>query len=168
MKYSKWKAVEIDRCLKNGITPTPGPPGDELLEDETTPSPHNIGFNIQPPPPPSDDQTGPSWQDSTTEAETRPTPKPRHMAPQNPTPVPAPQVQPHTTLLYDESASGGGSGWGTQPMGSLGVQLGAQQINKAQKLCKFASSALEYEDVQGAIEYLGKAMKLLQTGKEEG
>ena len=27
MSYAKWKAVEIDRCLKNGIVPTPGPPG---------------------------------------------------------------------------------------------------------------------------------------------
>ena len=35
-KYAKWKAVEIDRCLKNGIPPTPGPPGEggaELSED---------------------------------------------------------------------------------------------------------------------------------------
>ena len=35
MKYAKWKAVEINRCFKNGITPTPGPPtgeeGDELF-----------------------------------------------------------------------------------------------------------------------------------------
>lgn len=29
MSYAKWKAVEIDRCLKNGIVPTPGPPGGE-------------------------------------------------------------------------------------------------------------------------------------------
>lgn len=32
MKYAKWKAVEIDRCLKTGVTPTPGPPGG--MEDE--------------------------------------------------------------------------------------------------------------------------------------
>ena len=47
-----------------------------------------------------------------------------------------------------------------------GVQLGPAEIAKAQKLCKFASSALEYEDVQGAIEYLSQATKLLQTGKD--
>lgn len=43
MKYAKWKAVEIDRCLKNGITPTPGPPGgfDDPTELEVPP--------IQPP-----------------------------------------------------------------------------------------------------------------------
>ena len=32
MKYAKWKAVEIDRCLKTGVTPTPGPPGG--IEDD--------------------------------------------------------------------------------------------------------------------------------------
>ena len=32
MKYSKWKAAEITRCLNNGISPTPGPPGG--LENE--------------------------------------------------------------------------------------------------------------------------------------
>ena len=31
-KYAKWKAVEIDRCLKNGIPPTPGPPGEATAE----------------------------------------------------------------------------------------------------------------------------------------
>lgn len=161
MKYSKWKAVEIDRCLKNGITPTPGPPGDQLFEDDSTPPPP-VGFNIQPPPP-SDDQAGPSW-DSTTQTETRPTPKPRHMAPHNP----VPQMQPDATPSYDESGRSGG--WETQPaaVGSSTVQLGPQQITRAQKLCKFANSALEYEDIQGAVEFLGKAMKLLQTGKEEG
>jgi vacuolar protein sorting-associated protein VTA1 len=48
------------------------------------------------------------------------------------------------------------------------MTLGPHEITKAQKLCKFASSALEYQDVQGAVEYLEKAMRLLKTGKEEG
>lgn len=156
MKYAKWKAVEIDRCLKNGITPTPGPPGEQLLDDEVTPPPP-VGFNVQPPP--SVDQPSPSW-DSTPPAESKPIPKPRLMASHNPA--------PQKPSSYDEYEAGATDSWGDQLKGSSGVQLGPQEINKAQKLCKFASSALEYEDIQGAIEYLGKAMKLLQTGKEEG
>lgn len=164
MKYSKWKAVEIDRCLKNGITPTPGPPGEQTFEEDFAPAPPPpVGFNVQPPP--DDNQAGPSWE-PTPPPETRPTPKPRHAAPQNPTP----QVQPEVTPAYDGSASGGG--WNTQPVamgrGPVAVQLGPSEISRAQKLCKFASSALEYDDVQGAVEFLGKAMNLLQTGKEEG
>lgn len=56
-KYAKWKAVEIDRCLKNGITPTPGPPGsDQIFDDDDDEqsvtlqsnqvNPPNYGFNI--------------------------------------------------------------------------------------------------------------------------
>ena len=156
MKYSKWKAVEIDRCLKNGITPSPGPPGEQDF-DATMPP---IGFNVQPPgsePEPSDHPFGPqatsSWDTPHPPSqEAKPTPKPRNMAP-------PPQVTPS----YDQ--------YGVDselPPAMTGVQLGTHEIAKAQKFCKFASSALEYEDVQGAIEYLGKAMKLLQTGKEEG
>ena len=161
MKYAKWKAVEIDRCLKNGITPTPGPPGEQQFEDEATPTPP-VGFNIQPPAPGPSDQSGPppsisDWQQPAPQStmEVKPTPKPRHSAP-----------PPQATPSYDQY---GGGGWETQPPpATTGVQLGPHEISKAQKLCKFASSALEYEDVQGAMEYLGKAMKLLQTGKEEG
>lgn len=38
---------------------------------------------------------------------------------------------------------------------------------KAQKYCKFAGSALQYEDVPTAIMNLQKALSLLTTGKED-
>lgn len=58
-KYAKWKAMYIHNCMKNGETPTPGPPASENGQ---------IGFNfpnqedaIQQPtnsnPPPSTTQT---------------------------------------------------------------------------------------------------------------
>lgn len=50
------------------------------------------------------------------------------------------------------------------PLG--GVHLTAEDFTKAQKLCKYAGSALQYEDVATAIENLQKALKLLSTGKE--
>lgn len=46
-----------------------------------------------------------------------------------------------------------------------GAQLSPEDISKAQKLCKYASSALEYEDTPGAIDYLTQALELLKTAK---
>uniref|UniRef100_A0A3Q3WXL6 Vacuolar protein sorting-associated protein VTA1 homolog n=1 Tax=Mola mola TaxID=94237 RepID=A0A3Q3WXL6_MOLML len=47
-----------------------------------------------------------------------------------------------------------------------GVQLSPEDFTKAQKFCKYAGSALQYEDVSTAIQNLQKALKLLTTGKE--
>ena len=151
--------MEIDRCLKNGITPTPGPPGEQPFEDEATGPAPPVGFNIQPP----DPIPGPSYNDQPTDPPTnywdqtaqptKPTPKPRHTAP-----------PPQDTSSYDQY----GGEESQPPSATTGIQLGPHEVTKAQKFCKFASSALEYEDVQGAIEYLEKAMKLLKTGKDEG
>ena len=133
MKYAKWKAVEIDRCLKNGITPTPGPPGGNT-DDEGSEQGGGaiiggaIGFNI-----PSSD----------TDIE-KPVPKPRHNV--------VPHVEP-TAEPYQP------------PAPSSQAALGPAEIAKAQKLCKFAGSALDYDDTVGAIEYLEEALKLLKTGK---
>lgn len=50
-------------------------------------------------------------------------------------------------------------------MSGGGAQLSPEDISKAQKLCKYASSALEYEDTPGAIDYLTQALELLKTAK---
>lgn len=47
-----------------------------------------------------------------------------------------------------------------------GVQLSPEDFTKAQRFCKYAGSALQYEDVGTAIQNLQKALKLLTTGKE--
>uniref|UniRef100_M4A3J8 Vacuolar protein sorting-associated protein VTA1 homolog n=1 Tax=Xiphophorus maculatus TaxID=8083 RepID=M4A3J8_XIPMA len=52
------------------------------------------------------------------------------------------------------------------PPPSGGVQLSPEDFTKAQKYCKYAGSALQYEDVSTAIQNLQKALKLLTTGKE--
>uniref|UniRef100_A0A673BI86 Vesicle (multivesicular body) trafficking 1 n=1 Tax=Sphaeramia orbicularis TaxID=375764 RepID=A0A673BI86_9TELE len=46
------------------------------------------------------------------------------------------------------------------------VQLSPEDFTKAQKYCKYAGSALQYEDVSTAVQNLQKALKLLTTGKE--
>ncbi|XP_050307243.1 vacuolar protein sorting-associated protein VTA1 homolog [Anthonomus grandis grandis] len=46
------------------------------------------------------------------------------------------------------------------------IQLTTEQIQRAQKLTKYATSALNYDDVKTAVENLQKALNLLQFGKE--
>ena len=216
MKYAKWKAVEIDRCLKNGITPTPGPPGgfddpNDLTAPPTQPPPGNYGDQPGPSGSYYGDQPGPSGGYSYQEQpeptgsygyqpgpsnpqpqeigfglaqpqpqeigfglppvvssepspqpqlppEIKPVPKPRHdpTPPQpavrhNPNPTPP---QPVTSFESPSPSVGG-------------VNLSPVETAKAQKYCKFASSAIEYDDIEGALEYLAKATRLLQTGKED-
>ena len=56
----------------------------------------------------------------------------------------------------------------SKPLSSSGVELEPMDYTKAQKYCKYASSALQYEDVPTAIDNLQKALRLLQTGKDSG
>ena len=46
------------------------------------------------------------------------------------------------------------------------MKLSVEQIAKAQKLCKYAISSLDYEDIATAILNLNKALHLCQTGQE--
>jgi len=46
------------------------------------------------------------------------------------------------------------------------VALKPEDYARAMKLCKFATSALQYEDSKTAIENLTKALSLLTTGQE--
>uniref|UniRef100_A0A8C7VUQ6 Vesicle (multivesicular body) trafficking 1 n=1 Tax=Oncorhynchus mykiss TaxID=8022 RepID=A0A8C7VUQ6_ONCMY len=46
------------------------------------------------------------------------------------------------------------------------VRLTPEDYTRAQKYCKYAGSALQYEDVGTAVQNLQKALKLLTTGKE--
>ena len=50
--------------------------------------------------------------------------------------------------------------------GGVGVKLSVEQISKAQKLCKYAVSSLDYDDLESAILNLNKALHLCQTGQE--
>lgn len=46
------------------------------------------------------------------------------------------------------------------------IQITPEQMITAQKYCKYAGSALNYDDVKTAIENLQKALKLLTTGQD--
>lgn len=73
--------------------------------------------------------------------------------PLQPTPIipPRPPIQQEPTV--EEVSNGSG--------------LTPEQISKAQKYCKFAGSALNYDDVNTAIDNLTKALNILKFGKEE-
>lgn len=50
---------------------------------------------------------------------------------------------------------------------STNIVLTAERTAKAQKYCKYAGSALNFDDVQSAIENLEKALHILKTGQEK-
>lgn len=75
-----------------------------------------------------------------------------------PNPVPPasayPMTQPAPTPVPRIAPAGGA------------VALRSEDYTKAMKYCKFASSALQYEDAKTAIDNLTKALNLLTSGRE--
>ncbi|XP_022593710.1 vacuolar protein sorting-associated protein VTA1 homolog isoform X2 [Seriola lalandi dorsalis] len=190
-KYARWKATYIHNCLKNGETPQAGPiamdedgEADEFgAEGFSGPGPsHGGSFRGGPPSQPYDDQdkslgpgpapgigfspspgAGPSGPPTTSfnnihipPGAHAPANTPAELPPptEGVKPVPMPRTVPTVdpTLLSAQQQGG--------------VQLSPDDFTKAQKYCKYAGSALQYEDVGTAIQNLQKALKLLTTGKE--
>ncbi|CAI6343088.1 unnamed protein product [Macrosiphum euphorbiae] len=145
-KYAKWKATYIHNCMKNGETPTPGPPNTESGQ---------IGFNfpnqgedIQQP---TDNFVPLTPTKHTYEDYPASNPNEYQQIPNMSTISPTeiqPTVSGRPIVLRD------------------GIQLTPSQITKAQKYCKFAASALTYDDVSESIANLQKALKLLTTGED--
>ncbi len=185
MKYAKWKAVEIDRCLKSGIVPTPGPPGgnDPSFDSPSQPGPSSTGdlptayFN-PPQPEPSTAGNPPTayFNPSQPGLSTAGNPPATYFNPPQPgpstatigfgDPLPAAINASYNTPSQPSAVSIKPVPRPRAPQEQAAVQLTSADTSKAQKFCKFASSAIEYEDIEGAIEYLTKAMNLLKTGKE--
>ena len=172
-KYAKWKAVDIDKCLKNGITPTPGPPGGDNSElgdfgmglaSGMGSGPSSSGMGTGPPAggmgtgppaggvwlgylggdlnqPPGGSDLNPS-SSGFDQNFNQPVPKPRSVV--------APSEPPSLSSSSSSSKSG----------------LTPVQLERVTKLCRYAISSLDYEDKDGAIENLTKALSLLKTGKE--
>ncbi|KAK6168788.1 hypothetical protein SNE40_019968 [Patella caerulea] len=166
-KYAKWKAAYIHRCLKNGETPTPGPlpeEGDDASgganHDDHMPQPGG-GMMLQPGPSASGDLNLPGPSQYPMDGSMYNPGAGSYAPPTTPQEVPRavhapvnPPIQPTVN-----------SQWAPSP-NPAGVELNATQYQKAMKLCKYASSALQYEDSKTAIDNLRKALKLLTTGSE--
>jgi len=173
-KYSKWKAAYIHKCLKNGETPIPGPAGGDGEEEGGDPPYPPLPSNTQQPPGyPTSTQQPPGYPTNTqqppypTNTTGVPGQFPSQPFPPNQPTYPTPPGQPS---VYQPPAPAAASHPAvpaavpaaavapTQPSSTLSPE----DSEKAQKYCRFAASALQYEDVKTAIENLHKALALLE------
>uniref|UniRef100_A0AAQ5YAX0 Vacuolar protein sorting-associated protein VTA1 homolog n=1 Tax=Amphiprion ocellaris TaxID=80972 RepID=A0AAQ5YAX0_AMPOC len=166
-KYARWKATYIHNCLKNGETPQAGPIA--MGEDEEfgaegfsgAGTSHGASFRGDPP---SQSFQGPSGPPATNYNNIH-IPPGAHAPANTPAELPPPTAEaakpvpmPRSVPTVDPTLLN------AQQQG--GVHLSPEDFTKAQKYCKYAGSALQYEDVGTAIQNLQKALKLLTTGKE--
>ncbi|KAI4465174.1 vacuolar protein sorting-associated protein vta1 [Holotrichia oblita] len=135
-KYAKWRAAYIHNCLKKGVMPTPG--STVVLNDK-------------------EDEYTDFLPKSELDKIKGKTPEDEDIPSQPvmpPTPLP--------TFPTDQSRYVPV----TPPSNTTNVTLSPEQMEKAQKYCKYANSALNYDDVKTAIDNLQKALHLLQFGQE--
>uniref|UniRef100_A0A8D0GHU6 Vacuolar protein sorting-associated protein VTA1 homolog n=1 Tax=Sphenodon punctatus TaxID=8508 RepID=A0A8D0GHU6_SPHPU len=164
-KYARWKAAYIHNCLKNGETPQPGPIGME--EGDYGDESEEAGFS----PLPNQESESSS---STYEPNNMPTPNFTgiHIPPGAHAPANTPAEVPHSTGVTSNTIQPtpqnipaiDPSLFDAQSTGE--IRLTPEDIARAQKYCKYAGSALQYEDVSTAVQNLQKALKLLTTGRE--
>lgn len=174
-KYAKFKAAYIQKCLKNGQVPKPGPIDNTDL-DGSQPS------SVPDQPDPSTQQTN-----TTTNQDYSFTFKPSSGPPPSSTNIPSSPLNLPETPDKDKL---GGTSSGNTSISSLsgnnqkdsqgvkasiittkfhainGAPLKVDDLVKSQKYCKFATSALQYDDVNTAVTNLEKALMLLKTGQQ--
>merc|ERR1719242_2693235 len=136
-KYAKMKAAYIHNCLKNGETPISGP-----LTGEDDEAEEGGGGEGQ-----SQDQ---GFAGGFVPAAQPPAPA---APPARPPPQEVGGFQPAAPAPTASTPGGAAS-------------LSIDQIGRVQKLCKYAISALDYQDTPTAIENLSKALHMCQTGEE--
>ncbi|KAM8945329.1 vacuolar protein sorting-associated protein VTA1 homolog isoform 2-T2 [Pelodytes ibericus] len=163
-KYARWKATYIHNCLKSGMTPESGPIGlegeDYGNEEYGESSLSNLGperssSTYQPGNMPNTNYTGIQIPPGAHAPANTPAEVPHNTGVgsntiAHPTPQTIPAVDPS---LFNAKAEGD-------------VRLTPEDFARAQKYCKYAGSALQYEDVGTAVQNLQKALKLLTTGRE--
>ncbi|XP_013873381.1 vacuolar protein sorting-associated protein VTA1 homolog isoform X2 [Austrofundulus limnaeus] len=157
-KYARWKATYIHNCLKNGETPQPGPiamEGDEEADEFGA-----EGFSVPGPSHGGSFRADPHSEDQSS----APGPAPGIGFASGPGSVPT--GPPATNYNNIQIPPGAHAPANTPAEPSGGVQLTPEDFTRAQKYCKYAGSALQYEDVSTAVQNLQKALKLLTTGKE--
>ncbi|XP_042189351.1 vacuolar protein sorting-associated protein VTA1 homolog isoform X3 [Callorhinchus milii] len=135
-KYAKWKAAYLHNCFKTGETPVAGPIGIEGVLFED--EEHE----------PSTSGGGPQYTIDSNLSEDI-----AHEGTFSNIQVPHGAHAPANTPAEVPHHSGD-------------VRLTAEDFTRAQKYCKFAGSALQYEDVNTAVQNLQKALKLLTMGRE--
>lgn len=188
-KYAKFKAAYIQKCIKAGQTPKPGPVEGADLEvgasDASTQPPAVTTTPLMPQMPMPGDQSGGGGlyipevpedpSDNSTPAAAIIPPKPTDpfiLTPSvpppssiiKPSPAPAPVV-PASSLNMPASDPKRSTIAEARFLATNGTPLNPEDILKGQKYCKFANSALQYDDIPTAVANLQKALKLLTTGQ---
>uniref|UniRef100_A0A8C7RAN6 Vacuolar protein sorting-associated protein VTA1 homolog n=1 Tax=Oncorhynchus mykiss TaxID=8022 RepID=A0A8C7RAN6_ONCMY len=152
-KYARWKATYIHNCLKSGETPQAGPAG---YEEETYDEEYG-----------AEGGRGPSSQSAQPQS-------PPHFQPgfgdpnQGSGSMGGPPYPPtnYNNINIPHGAHCPANTPAELPPPTGDVRLTPEDYTRAQKYCKYAGSALQYEDVGTAVQNLQKALKLLTTGKE--
>uniref|UniRef100_A0A8C5Q3J2 Vacuolar protein sorting-associated protein VTA1 homolog n=1 Tax=Leptobrachium leishanense TaxID=445787 RepID=A0A8C5Q3J2_9ANUR len=155
-KYARWKATYIHNCLKNGETPQSGPIANVNVEETSYPGPARSSSTYQPGNMPNDNYGGIHIPPGAHAPANTPAEVPHNTGVESntivqPTPQNLPSVDPS---LYNSKPPAGDA------------RLTPEDYARAQKYCKYAGSALQYEDVGTAVQNLQKALKLLTTGRE--
>ncbi|KAJ3335458.1 hypothetical protein HDU93_005459 [Gonapodya sp. JEL0774] len=191
LSYSRWKAVDIEKALKEGRKPTPGPAGSEGVDELELQNPANPSGqsdqNVSPPPGIGSSegygllqQPGYPMQGQPfppTEYRREQYPGENGMGPQQPyVQFPAPPSYPSSAAHYTQHPQPQSS----QQPNSYGAKLSGPKLAggapspsdlypydpkvlaSAQKLSRFAISALQYDDIETAVDNLQKALMLLQ------
>ncbi|CAG8523938.1 2264_t:CDS:2 [Cetraspora pellucida] len=189
IRYAKWKATDIVKALKEGQIPVPGPPGGEPAlqppQDYTvnpsdnvpsidqfpsaplavdSPSESHMEENGRQPIPGNPPSLPPSIPGFTNDSLRH---QPPSSFPSNPPPLPQNYVQPYSSPIYQPTAPN------SLPTNQQHVHPYTQFLHHpadvdpgtvatAQKYCKWAISALNYNDVKTAVENMHKALAMLE------
>ncbi|KAG7508252.1 hypothetical protein JOB18_007845 [Solea senegalensis] len=182
-KYARWKATYVHNCLKTGETPVAGPMAMEQEDGDTdefgaagysgSGFTHSGSFKGAGPPHQDQDQSlDPGATPGigfTASPGSRPScssnvnnihiPPGAHAPANTPAELPPPAAEGVKPVPLPRSVT-------SDPSLQGGVHLTPEDFTKAQKYCKYAGSALQYEDVTTAIQNLQKALRLLTSGEE--
>nr|CAG8488594.1 5773_t:CDS:2 [Entrophospora candida] len=164
IKYAKWKAAHIIKALRDGQRPIAGPPGGDPTSQEPT-YVDNVNTNAAPlsnvsttgpPLPPKSNAIQPfNYIQSITPTQTAPS-----------------SIQPHSQLPQQQRTPNATTSTGQQQQPTRSTlnlksnshcEIDPNTVATAQKYCKWAVSALNYNDVKTAIENIDKAKALLES-----
>lgn len=169
IKYSKWKAADIMKALREGRVPTPGPPGGIEQEDEDVEmkqeqqqpdeqeqeqqQPHSM-----PPPPSISEFPSPPSNFTAPLPQTPQAPKADISSDASPVTPVSSNNNPPTVVVQQPAPA--------VVVSQTSTRLEPKNISAAQKYAKWAISALEYEDIDNARVQLLAALSEIGFNQE--
>lgn len=147
IKYAKWKAAQISKALREGTELTPGP-DKAAMETEAAQTSSEDASQATP----ADNAAKLKWPQVPDEEED---PRVQFMAarPEGQAPKPRAEATPPVAQPLDPEEGVPESG------------LSVSEIAHIQKLCRWASSALDYEDLDTSRTHLREALVLLDGAR---